>query len=211
MTLELSDVEIRVLGCLIEKELTTPEYYPLTTNALMAACNQKSNRDPVVAYEERDVDAAMLRLREEGLARTVKGSGRAFKHKHIVAEALGLGGGEVAVLGVLALRGPQTVGEIRGRTERAHEFVDLDEVEHVLQRLADRDIARRLERAPGQKEARWMHLLGGEAPLPMAAPDVVAAPAPAPRPDVPDLEADVDELRRLVEHLYDVLGEPKPE
>jgi len=166
--MDLSPEEVRVLGCLVEKERTTPEQYPLTTNALRNACNQKSNRDPVVDYLERTVDQAMLSLRERGYARTVVGGGRAAKHKHVLGEALGLDDAEVAVLAVLALRGPQTPGELRGRTERLHAFDTPDDVVAVLERLAGRGepLAVALARRPGQKEARWAHLLEGEAAVP---------------------------------------------
>jgi uncharacterized protein YceH (UPF0502 family) len=163
--LELTAEQVRVLGCLIEKALTTPDQYPLTTNSLVLACNQKTNREPVVEYGERIVDQAMLELRQLGLARTVTGGGRTNKHRHVVGEAFGLGDAEVAVLGVLLLRGAQTPGELRTRTGRSHGFDSLDEVEAALDRLAQRDepLVLHLDRQPGQKEARWAHMLGGEA------------------------------------------------
>lgn len=166
--MDLSAEEIRVLGCLVEKERTTPDLYPLTTNALRSACNQKSNRDPVVDYLERTVDQAMLSLRERKLARTVVGGGRAAKHRHVLDEAWGLDHGEIAVLAVLALRGAQTPGELRGRTERLAVFDTPEDVVSTLEALAARDdpFVVQLGRRPGQKEARWAHLLAGEAEVP---------------------------------------------
>lgn len=164
--MDLLAEDVRVLGCLIEKELTTPEQYPLTTNSLRLACNQKTNRDPVVDYTEVMVDQAMLRLRQAGLARTVNAQGmRASKHKHVLGEAWQLRGKELAVLGVLMVRGPQTLGELRTRTDRASGFSSLGEVESVLEALAARHpdpLVKRLDRRPGQKEERWAHLLSGD-------------------------------------------------
>lgn len=226
--MELTDAEVRVLGCLIEKELTTPDHYPLTTNALVAACNQKSNRDPVVEYDERTVDTAMLSLREQGLARTITGSGRALKHRQVLAEALQLDEAALAVLGVLAVRGPQTVGELRTRTDRAHAFADLGDVGAVLEQLASRaqPLVVDLGRRPGQKEDRWAHLLSGEvadsptpslgaAPSPQAAPPAaVAQSRPQTRPDRPDeiaeLRNEIGDLRAQIAALYALLGEEPP-
>lgn len=227
-TMQRTPVEIRILGCLVEKHLTTPDNYPLSTNALVAACNQRSNRDPVVDFDERTVDTAMMELRADGLARTVTG-GRTNKHRHVLDEALGLDERALALLGVLMLRGPQTVGELRIRTERAATFIDIDEVESTLVALAAREqpLVRRLERRPGQKEPRWVHLLGGEpdeAAIAAAGtatdastgsrgrfPDAEsAAPARASAADVDALRAEVAELRALVTHLYGLLDEPLP-
>lgn len=164
--MDLTAEDVRVLGCLIEKELTTPDQYPLTTNSLRLACNQKTNREPVVEYGDVEVDQAMLRLRQAGLARTVSSQGmRASKHKHVLGEAWGLDRREQAVLGVLLVRGPQTAGELRTRTDRAGGFESVAEVEAVLHALAGRTpdpLVVRLERRPGQKEERWAHLLCGE-------------------------------------------------
>jgi uncharacterized protein YceH (UPF0502 family) len=164
--MDFSAEDVRVLGCLIEKELTTPDQYPLTTNSLRLACNQKTNREPIVDYSEVDVDQAMLRLRQAGLARTVSGQGmRASKHKQVLGEAWGLDRRALAVLGVLMVRGPQTVGELRSRTDRAAHFESLAEIERLLAQLAARTpdpLVVRLERRPGQKEERWAHLLCGE-------------------------------------------------
>ena len=177
---ELDDVEIRILGCLAEKAVTTPDNYPLSTNALVNACNQTSNRDPVMAVTERQVDETMLQLRTAGLARTVTG-GRANKHRHVIDEAWGLDDGELALLTVLFLRGAQTTGELRSRTERMHEFAELADVEAALARLESRPepFVRQLERMPGQKERRWTHLCGDgtdEAPA-----DNPTRPTPPPR------------------------------
>jgi uncharacterized protein YceH (UPF0502 family) len=165
--MELTDAEIRVLGALIEKEATTPDQYPLSTNALTTACNQKTSRDPVVSYDQRQVSETMLLLRPAGLARTIR-SGRTDKHRHVLDEALGLDRAELSVLAVLMLRGPQTPGELRSRTDRAHRFDSVDEVDEVLSRLAQRDdsLVRCLGRGPGQSQDRWTHLLGGLDPRP---------------------------------------------
>lgn len=164
--MDLTATDVRVLGCLIEKELTTPEQYPLTTNSLRLACNQKTNREPVVDFSESVVDQAMLRLRQAGLARTVSQQGmRASKHKHVLGEALGLQRKELALLGVLMVRGPQTSGELRTRTDRVAAFESLNEVEALLEQLSARTpdaLVVRLERRPGQKEERWAQLVGGE-------------------------------------------------
>jgi uncharacterized protein len=217
--LELTAEQVRVLGCLVEKALTTPEQYPLTTNALVLACNQKSNRDPVVDYSERTVDQAMLGLRELGLARTVTGGGRTNKHRHIVGEALGLDAGEVAVLSVLMLRGAQTIGELRTRTERSHGFGSLDEVEAALASLAARPepLAVQLDRLPGHKEARWAHLLSGDEGVALqeaaaASPGVERAPRSSPLGDeVAELKAKVALLEVNVARLYELLGEEPAE
>ena len=153
-----------MVACLVEKQLTTPDSYPLTENALVAACNQLSNRNPIVAYDHNIVRVTLTELRQRGLARVIHTPGaRVPKHRHILDEALGLSMGEVALLAVLALRGPQTVGELRTRTERMNDFASLSQVEETLETLAIRDepLVTRLERQPGQKEARYAQLLGG--------------------------------------------------
>lgn len=165
--MQLDSTEIRVLGCLIEKEMTTPEYYPMTINALQTACNQKSNRLPVVDYTEAEVVEAVDGLREHGMARTVHGKGdRALKYRHVVNDVLGLTPEQAAVLAVLLLRGPQTVGEIRTRTGRYVEFAGLAEVAAQLRTLqeAETPLAEMLPRRPGEKESRFRHLLGGDEP-----------------------------------------------
>lgn len=169
--LGLDVVEIRVLGALSEKDLATPEYYPLSLNALVSACNQKTNREPVTDYDEAAVLAALSSLEEKGWVRSVSEPGsRVTKYRHLLVERLELRPSEQAVLTVLLLRGPQTAGELRTRTERLHAFSDLDAVLNTLRRLAGREpqpLVVQLERQPGMKENRWMHLLG---PEPEAAP-----------------------------------------
>jgi uncharacterized protein YceH (UPF0502 family) len=160
--LELTDPEQRVLGCLIEKRFTTPEQYPLTVNALRLACNQSTNRDPVVAYDEQTVREAAQRLTRYGVARLASGhTSRATKYRHLAEEALGLDAPQLALLGVLLLRGDQTPGELKLRTERMVAFESLADVERVLAELAERGYARRVPRRPGQKEDRFEQLLGG--------------------------------------------------
>jgi uncharacterized protein len=163
---ELTDIEVRVLGSLVEKQVTTPEYYPLTLNALTLACNQKNNRNPVTALTEDTVAQALESLREKNLAYVFYGStSRVPKYKHVMTEVLHLNAAELAVLCVLMLRGSQTVGEIRGSAARLHEFSGLEEVEAALNSLISREpdrLVTRLPRQPGQKEARFAHLLSGE-------------------------------------------------
>jgi uncharacterized protein YceH (UPF0502 family) len=209
----LTAEEIRVLGCLMEKETTTPDGYPLTVNALMTACNQSTNRFPVVRYDEATVTRSLGSLREKGITRIVYStSNRAPKHRHVARDAFVLDLAEQAVLCVLAVRGPQTVGEIKARTERQHPFADLAAVERTLDALAARDepLVVRLGRRPGQKDARWMHLLGG--PVDDDVADETSTPA-APRGDrvgelvarVETLEAQVAHLTATVEHLRALL------
>ncbi|MEZ5098217.1 MAG: YceH family protein [Thermoleophilia bacterium] len=211
--MELTPEQVRVLGCLVEKEATTPDLYPLSTNALVAACNQRSSRDPVVAYDEATVTQTMLSLRERGLARTSRGEGsRVYKHAHGLREALGVDGAALAVLSVLMLRGAQTPGELRTRTERQHEFPSLEAVEATLQALARREepLVAVLERLPGHKESRWMHLLAGEEGLAAAAAAIpVRSSAPAAGPglaaEVAELREELAALRERVELLESLL------
>lgn len=164
MSTVLTESEVRVVGSLVEKQLTTPEYYPLTLNALTAACNQKSNRDPVMSLGETEIMAAVDRLRDENLVYLFYGSGsRTVKYKHMLPSVYELDPAGTAVMAVLMLRGPQTIGEIRERTGRMHEFGDLNEVQQTLDDLSRRDepLIVKLERQPGQKEARYAHLLSG--------------------------------------------------
>src|SRR5918998_394468 len=161
----LNEEEARVLGALVEKQIATPEYYPLTLNALTAACNQKNNRHPVVSYDEATVELAVESLRQKNLAYVFYGAGsRVPKYKHVAAENLQLNPQELALTCVLLLRGPQTLGELRERSGRLHEFASLEEVEATLNALATREepVVLRLARRPGQKEARYAHLLSGE-------------------------------------------------
>ena len=166
MTTILNDVEVRVLGCLVEKQVTTPEYYPLTLNSLTLACNQKNNRNPVTAYSESDVSNALETLREKNLTYVFHGStSRVPKYKHVMPEVMHLSKPETAVMCVLMLRGPATVGELRGHGARLYDFSGLEEVEATLDALVTREpepLVTRLPRQPGQKEARVAHLLSGE-------------------------------------------------
>ena len=160
---ELTDVEQRVLGCLIEKRWTTPDQYPLSLNALRLACNQSTNRDPVTAFDEGQVRDAAQRLSKYGLARLASGAGsRATKYRHLAEEGLGLDREQLALLCVLLLRGPQTPGELKMRSDRMAHFESLADVERVLGELGDKGFARRLGRRPGQKEDRFRQLLGGD-------------------------------------------------
>ena len=161
----LNDVEARVLGALIEKDITTPDYYPLSLNALVNACNQKNNREPVMSLDEDAVRQALDALHAQNLAGPAGGAdSRVTKYEHRLQEVFNFNRGETAILCVLLLRGPQTPGELRGRTERMHRFEALDEVNSALQRLIQREppIVRILPRQPGTKEARYMHLLSGD-------------------------------------------------
>jgi len=161
MDWQLDASETRVLGALLEKEITTPDYYPLSTNALVNACNQKSNREPVVSYDDDTVEAALQNLRTKGLSMRVTGDGRVAKHEQRFTEKYNLGRREAALLCVLMLRGPQTVGELRGRSERLYTFDDLEGVESTLARLAEVGYVKKLPRRAGFKEQRWAHLLAG--------------------------------------------------
>ena len=178
--IELSAEEARVLGCLMEKAVTTPDNYPLSVNALINACNQSTNRDPIVSYDESTVESALEALREKGVSRRVRSTGqRVVKHRHIVDEALQLSVPESTLLGVLLLRGAQTPGELKQRSERWHAFRSLDDIEETLQRLADREYVRQLVRRPGQKESRWVTLVAPSTETAAAAAVAVAAPVPA--------------------------------
>jgi uncharacterized protein len=160
-------VELRVLGCLIEKQRTTPEAYPLSLNALRLACNQSTNRDPVVAYDEPTIRTALDRLSQRRWVRLASGpTSRAVKFRHLFDEAIGLASDETAVLCVLMLRGPQTPGELNQRTHRLHPFSDIEEIDGVLTRLIERELVTKLPRRPGQKEQRYGHLLGDAAAAP---------------------------------------------
>jgi uncharacterized protein YceH (UPF0502 family) len=197
----LDPVEARVLGALMEKEATTPEYYPLSLNALVNACNQKTNRDPVVDYDERDVMDALDRLRNIGYSLTVTGSGRVHKYAQRISETLNLGRRQSAVLCVLLLRGAQTLGEVKDRSERLHSFADLAEAEAVLEKLAewpDGALVKKLPRQPGQKEARYAHLLCGE-PVVEAVAEISAAAGGGGR--VAQLEVELQTLRSEFEEL----------
>jgi uncharacterized protein YceH (UPF0502 family) len=221
-------VEIRVVGCLVEKQRTTPDVYPLSLNSLRIACNQATNRDPVVDYDEATVVEALRRLALRGWTRLASGpGGRARKYRHLLDEALGVDAPEISLLAVLMLRGAQTPGELKQRSERLHPFADLAAVHETLERLAERGQVARHQRRPGQKEERYEQLLGGdgeEAPPP---PDSAAAPTDSPsvstdsptepvdtEPSLPlpgdrlnRLEAELVELRKQVAALREALGE----
>ena len=184
-------VELRVLGCLIEKQRTTPDVYPLSLNALRLACNQSTNREPVVDYDEPTIRDALQRLSTKGWARLASGpSSRAVKYRHLFDDALELAPPEISLLAVLMLRGAQTVGELKSRTERLHRFGSLTEVDETLHALAGRELVVRLERRPGQKEERWAHLLGEAADVAPSAESNVSLEERVRR-----LEVEVAELR----------------
>jgi uncharacterized protein len=207
-------VEIRVLGSLIEKQRTTPDAYPLSLNALRLACNQSTNRDPIVAYDEPEIRAALDRLARRGWARLASGPGsRAVKFRHLLEEALNLDDRELALLAVLMLRGAQTPGELKGRTERLHPFESLVEIREVLDGLTARELVVRLPRRSGQKEERYAQLLGGEAPSERET-EPAAALQQAPSTDlearVTRLEEEVATLRQALESLARPRREQEP-
>jgi uncharacterized protein YceH (UPF0502 family) len=230
---DLTDAETRVLGCLVEKQRLTPDAYPLSLNSLRLASNQSTSRDPVVDYDEATIRDALQRLSRRRFARLTSGAGsRAAKYRHLLDEALPLPPGQLELLTVLMLRGAQTPGELRQRSERMHRFADAAAVQQALDGLAERELIVRLERRPGQKEERYAHRLGEDAagwvppgepaasaPTPAApaatpasAPTPAAAPAAAPQSPPPDdgrltrLEAEVAELRAEVAALREALG-----
>ena len=200
----LDAAQIRVLGCLLEKQQTTPDAYPLTLNALRLACNQTTSRDPMVDYDEATVRDAAQRLGQRGWARMTSYHGsRSVKYRHMLDDALGLGADERALLCVLMLRGPQTLGELKQRTEKLHRFPDLRTVENALDRLTERELGRWLERRPGQKEARYTHLLeadGAAGPEPEPEPEPERASQPS------DLAGEVARLRHDLEALRTEVG-----
>jgi len=221
-------VEIRVVGCLVEKQRTTPDVYPLSLNSLRIACNQATNRDPVVDYDEATVSEALRRLALRGWTRLTSGAGsRARKYRHLLPDALGVEDGELALLAVLMLRGAQTPGELKQRSERLHAFADLAAVQATLDALIERGYVARHERRPGQKELRYQQLLGGLEEAPPPAPTSVAtgegetetagasvAPAAGADPGlVPAedrltrLERELAELRAELRGLREALGE----
>jgi uncharacterized protein YceH (UPF0502 family) len=205
--IKLSDVEARVLGALVEKDITTPDYYPLSLNALVNACNQKNNREPVMNLEEGAVRDALNGLHDDGLAGPASGAdSRVTKYEHRLQETFNFTRGETAVLCVLLLRGPQTPGELRGRTERMHRFEDLDAVQSSLQKLMQREppLAAVLPRQPGTKESRYAHLLSGEVEAEeLPAAGVVSSPN-ASRDD-----ERVERLEEAVAALQNEVGELK--
>jgi uncharacterized protein len=215
--MDLDPVEVRILGCLIEKQRTTPDTYPLSLNSLRLACNQSTNRDPVVQYDESTIREALHRLSQRRYTRLASGhTSRAYKFRHLLDEALGLDEEELAVLAVLLLRSAQTPGELKQRTERMQGFPDLAAVQDTLDRLVERELVLRLARRPGQKEERYMHRLSEEAegatPVEDPAPEPLVAAPPRPpamsgrveqlegelaalRADVASLRAELDSLR----------------
>src|SRR5712692_6542481 len=191
-------VEIRVLGCLIEKQRTTPDAYPLSLNSLRLACNQATNREPVVAYEEREIKAALDRMSGRGWTRFASGvSSRALKYRHLLDEALELSGPELSLLGVLMLRGPQTLGELKQRSEQLHRFESIADVAQTLDALAQRELVERLERRPGQKEERWAQLLGADSSRETVEPESHEVP---PRAD--DRVAAIEERLERLERAF---------
>lgn len=199
----LTDVEVRVVGSLIEKEMTTPDYYPLSLNALTNACNQSSNRDPIVQYDEATVARAIETLRARSLVRAIQQSGsRVMKYRHLVGETMDLDTRQTAVLGVLMLRGPQTLAELRTRGSRLVPFESLEDVETTLNELIAREAAAlvaRLPRRAGQKEARYAHMLAGE--VAFDTPDSADTRAPAGAERIGALEEAMEELRKEVADL----------
>ncbi len=225
MPAEPTPVEIRVVACLVEKQRTTPDAYPLSLNSLRLACNQSTNRDPVVDYDEQTVSDALRQTALRGWTRLTSGAGsRARKYRHLLPEALRIDDGELAVLAVLMLRGPQTPGELKQRTERMHGFADLAAVQEVLERLIERGFVVRHARRPGQKEDRYEQVLGGggaDAPVESEAePVALSSPSSSAEPgggeefvsvaeDPTPAEAaeEVDRLDRLETELLDLKGE----
>src|SRR5262245_18235686 len=214
---DVDAVGLRVLGCLIEKQRTTPDVYPLSVNSLRAACNQTTNRDPVVSYDEPTIRTALDRLSRMGWVRLASGPGsRAAKYRHLLDAALRLSEAEISLLAVLMLRGPQTPGELNQRTERLYGFAGLGELEETLEAMAGRELVARQPRRPGQKEDRYAQLLGGEEQEPgapsvepapsVAPPPLVAAVAPADDGALARLERELEELRSEVAGLSGSLG-----
>jgi uncharacterized protein len=214
--MDLDPVEVRILGCLIEKQRTTPDTYPLSLNALRLACNQTTNRDPVVQYDETTIREALHRLSERRFSRLASGhTSRAYKFRHLLDEALELDEEELAVLAVLLLRGAQTPGELKQRTDRMQGFRDLEAVQETLDRLVERDLVLRLARRPGQKEERYLHRLSEEAegapPVDATAAEPLVAAPPRTGGRMDRLEEELGALRGEVEQLREQLGELRSE
>jgi uncharacterized protein YceH (UPF0502 family) len=206
-------IEIRVVGCLIEKQRTTPDAYPLSLNALRLACNQSTNREPVVAYDEATISEALRRTALRGWTRLASGAGsRARKYRHLLPEALELDPAEASLLAVLMLRGPQTPGELKQRSERLHGFADLATVEETLEKLIGRGHVARLERRPGQKEVRYAQLLGGEeeeVTAPAETPAATSGPAASEEDEiVAGLKGEIASLRAELARLRQAYGVP---
>jgi uncharacterized protein YceH (UPF0502 family) len=203
--MDADPVELRVLGCLIEKQRTTPDAYPLSLNSLRLACNQATNRYPVVDYDEPTIRHALDGLSRRGWARLASGPGsRAVKFRHLFDDSLSLDDAEISILAVLMLRGPQTPGELKGRTERLHAFTSLEEVDQVLERLSERELVVQMPRRPGQKEDRYGQLLGGE-------PGEEPSPSVAVDDDrLAEVETALEELRDEVAALRAELRATRP-
>jgi uncharacterized protein YceH (UPF0502 family) len=200
MDISLDADEVRVLGCLLEKEITTPEYYPLSVNALLNACNQKSNRDPLVHFDEETVERALYTLRDKGLLLNITGAGsRVPKYGHRLSEKLNLGRRELAILCELMVRGPQTLGELRTRAERMHHFDEITEVESVLDRMPE--LVMKLARRTGEKEARYAQLLSGTPAVTAPAEEVAESVTPTRSDRIAALEEESAQLRREFEDL----------
>src|SRR5712672_123635 len=209
-TLQLTDIEVRVLGSLIEKDITTPDYYPLSLNALINACNQKNNRDPVTTLDEDTVRLALRNLSDKRLAGPASGAdGRVTKYEHRLQEVFNFSRRETAILCVLLLRGPQTPGELRGRGERMHRFEDLDDVLSGLQQLMRRDppLAKALGRRPGTKEIRYAHLLSGDVEAWEPPSETAASGVTDENERVAHLEAQVATLQSEVAELKQQMAE----
>lgn len=209
MNIVLNDVEARVLGSLIEKDHTTPDYYPLSLNALVNACNQKNNRDPVMALDDDAVRAALESLQRQRLAGPASGAdGRVTKYEHRLQEVFNFDRREIAILCVLLLRGAQTPGELRGRAERMYRFEELEDVHATIERLNQREppLVAVLPRQPGTKESRYMQLFSGGAPAVEAAPVRPAANSSTDDDRVAQLESEVGELRREVAEMREQLA-----
>jgi uncharacterized protein len=201
MDWQLDSAEVRVLGALMEKEIATPEYYPLSLNALMNACNQKSNRDPVVSFDEQTVENALESLRHKGLATRITGRDvRVPKHGQGFTERFNLGRREAALMCLLFLRGPQTPGELRSRSDRLFTFDDLEAVESTLNKLVEMEFVKKLPRQPGSREARWAQLLAGDVEVADEAPMIAERSTPD-RDRIAVLEQEVAELKRQFEEF----------
>jgi uncharacterized protein YceH (UPF0502 family) len=205
VNIALSDVEARVLGCLVEKEITTPEYYPLSLNALVHACNQKSNRDPLMNLDEDGVRNALRALGEQALARSASGDSRVAKYEHRLADMFNFTRPETAILCELLLRGPQTPGELRNRAERMHPFEDLNVVQSTLKHLMERQppLVKLLPRQPGNKEARFAHLLSGDVEVRETPPakEALVSSSPVENARMMELESEIAALQKEIADL----------
>ncbi len=213
MNFTLTNTEVRVLGSLVEKDITTPDYYPLSLNALVNACNQKNNREPVTNLDEETVRQALSSLQEKRMAGPARGAdSRVTKYEHWLQEIFNFTRGEIAVFCVMLLRGPQTPGELRGRTDRMHHFETLDDVQSTLQRLIQRDppLVKMLSRQPGTKENRYAHLLAGEiadVAIETSRVEMRLAPSASESSRMATLETEVAELRAEIASLKQQLAE----